>query len=458
MPATTTRRDMFRGVALGAGGYLLNPFLNRLDAHADGKAAVAPKRFVFVLQNNGFQPWAAVPTGWDWSASGPDKPSARPLAGATLPDDLSPLQPHLAKTTIVHRLNGVHSKPYHGGFFGALSGSTEARREPKAQTIDAALGSAQPGIFPMIGLGIDPRGAGVGQSVVYACSAAGPKKPIPTQCRPDLAFRSLFGSVAGDDARKSFDSRTALLDFMRDDARRVSGRLTGEERDKFDAYLKAFETMGDRLAKLKAAEPALKKHAPKPDPRYTSATVADRAHAQFEIATASLIAGLTNVVTICSGLCDPTGHFTGVGADDINIHHIGHGQSDEKGRTSKELYTLLRKFHVARVADLAAALAAVPEGDRTMLDNTLILYTSDSGASHHSDGTDWPFVFVGGSKMGWRPGRYVEYPGYGRKGNRTTNALYCTLLHAAGTPKDHFNLDGNLREIDTPGPLSELLA
>lgn len=42
--------------------------------------------------------------------------------------------------------------------------------------------------------------------------------------------------------------------------------------------------------------------------------------------------------------------------------------------------------------------------------------------------------------------------------NRTINALYCTLLHAAGAPREHFNLDNGLKEIDKPGPLGELLA
>jgi hypothetical protein len=54
-------------------------------------------------------------------------------------------------------------------------------------------------------------------------------------------------------------------------------------------------------------------------------------------------------------------------------------------------------------------------------------------------------------------GRYIDFPLRGRAGNRSINALYCTLLHAAGAPCDHFNLDGPRKTIDTPGPLDELL-
>jgi hypothetical protein len=47
------------------------------------------------------------------------------------------------------------------------------------------------------------------------------------------------------------------------------------------------------------------------------------------------------------------------------------------------------------IAALAAKLKAVPEGDGTMLDNTMIVYTSDNAARHHSFGVDWPMFVLG---------------------------------------------------------------
>src|SRR5690606_28439083 len=144
-------------------------------------------------------------------------------------------------------------------------------------------------------------------------------KPIATQCRPDLAFQSLFGSVSGGAASADFESRARLLDFMKDDVRTVRGKLAAEERRKFDYYLNSFESMSDRLVKLKEMEPALRRHAPSPDEGYASDNEAKRLAAQFELAAAALISGLTNVVTICSGLCNANGHVRGMGID-INIH------------------------------------------------------------------------------------------------------------------------------------------
>ncbi len=357
--------------------------------------------------------------------------------------------------SIIQRLSGKHCNPYHGGGFAALAGSSE-KREPTAETIDAALARAFPGVFPIVGLGL-PYVQEVDRfSSTYVCSAWGPGKPIPTQCRPDLVYQSLFGSVAEGKLREGFDTRKRLLDFMKDDVRRVRAQLAGPEREKFDFYVNSFESMSNRLAKLQLMRDQLAEHAPTPDKRYDSPNETQRLEAQFELAAASLISGLTNVVTICSGLCGPDGSLPGLGID-IGIHKIGHGGTD-KGRSADELYTIIRRYHFSQIAKLVEKLQAIPEADGALMDNTLIVYTSDGADAHHTDGKEWPFVLIGklGGKL--RTGRFVELPGYGKVGSRTINALYCTLLHAADAPRDHFNLSGGLASIDKPGPITELLA
>ena len=56
-------------------------------------------------------------------------------------------------------------------------------------------------------------------------------------------------------------------------------------------------------------------------------------------------------------------------------------------------------------------------------------------------------------------GRCLFYPAYATRGHHTLAQLYCTLLHAAGAPRDTFGVaDPMLKDLDTRGPLSELLA
>lgn len=54
---------------------------------------------------------------------------------------------------------------------------------------------------------------------------------------------------------------------------------------------------------------------------------------------------------------------------------------------------------------------------------------------------------------------FREYFGYAAADNPTINALYNTLLHVVGAPREHFNLIGADQKNPTlSGPLKELLA
>jgi hypothetical protein len=441
---TMTRRTLLGSVTLGAGAAFFAPLLARLEAHAAG-AANLPRRFVFVLQSNGFQSYGATPKGLNYDRNRRSTLNVA-LKDYALPEDLSPLDSFKDQTTIVQGLHGVHVGPYHGGGFGALGGVPKGKNHTAtAGTIDAALARALPAVFPIVGLGLDAMHASA--QTVYVCSAWGENQTIPTQCSPDVAYKQLFGSVTG--ASRDFDARTNLLDFLKDDIKTLRGEVAGAERLKLDAHIGALEMMAQRQQKLLAIRNTLAKHAPKQDKKYTSGNECLRLEAQFELTAAALAAQLTNVVTICSCLCSPNGYFTGLGITE-NLHSIGHSGPVKN--------IIIRKFHIGLVAGLAKQLAAIPEGDGSMLDNTLIVYTSDFADAHHSNGKNWPFVLVGGANMKLRTGRYVEFPGYGHPGFRSINALYCTFLHAAGAPKNHFNLDGGQRELDVHGPLSDLMA
>ncbi len=179
--------------------------------------------------------------------------------------------------------------------------------------------------------------------------------------------------------------------------------------------------------------------------------------AQCDIAAAALIAGLTQVVTLVSGGGGQSGGaFPEIGI--LDSHHIGHGGS-YGDKNYAECFILVRQLHTRLIARLAAQLAAVPEGDGTMLDNTLIVYLSDSADGHHPSCYQWPLVLLG--NLGGRlktDGRYLDFPKYGLAGHRTLANFYCTLLHAAGALRDRFGVaDPGLKGINQPGPVSELL-
>lgn len=461
-----TRRDALKGMTLSAGSLVLAPVLARLQAQAAGKAVTA-KRFVFVVESNGVPPAHIVPAGIkreprQQQAGGPANFLDVPLADKELPMSLEPVAPWKDRLTIVQGLSGRvcgggHSNNFQAlGAFGAGRGNGGESMGIEGETIDGALAKAVPGIFPHVGLGISKR---LENSIIYNISAWDRNKGLPTIVKPDVAYSTLFGSVANGAAKQEFAAKNNLLDFLKDDVKRAESRLAGEEREQLGAYLETFETLRNRQSRLNEIEHTLREKGPVASDKYTSAVETDRLDAQFDLGAAALVCGLTNVLTISSaaGVRDFDITFKGLGLN-IDKHSIGHGGSYQ-GKTWADLYNIIRRYHFDRIAELCKKLEKVKEGDGTMLDNTLIVYLSDGAEGHHSRCWEWPMVVLGNLGGKLKTGRYVDYPGYGQKGHRTTANLYVTLLQLAGANRESFGMaDPNLKDLDQHGPLVELLA
>lgn len=466
MIPSTSRRQFLRNTGLGAGAFALGPTVQQLQARANGIVPDIP-RFVFVVESNGLPPGQLAPSGLERKPrrqqplGGPSEFLDESLEGRDLPVSLEPVTPWKDKMTIVQGLSGKvcgggHSTNYQAlGAFGVGRNGGESQAV-LGETVDGALAKHIGGIFPHLGLGISKR---LENSVVYSISAIGPNQPLPIVVKPDQAFGMLFGSVASGSAKEKFVAQRNLLDFIRDDVKRVEKSLAGPEKEQLTAYLGAFDTLSDRQSRLNEIEHTLRKHAPAPTDKYTSEVETDRLDAQFDLGAAALIAGLTNVLTLSSaaGIRDFDICFTGLGLTK-GKHHTGHGGS-QNGMDWAGVYNYIRRFHFEQIAKLCRQLEAVPEGDGTMLDNTVIVYLSDAAEGHHSRCWEWPFVVIGDAKGKLKTNRYIDYPAYGYLGHRTTGNFYTTLLHLAGDNRDRFGMaDPNLKDLDQTGPLSEWLA
>ena len=455
-PNLITRRACLKGITLGAGAVVLQPFLNALAAEAAGK--VAP-RFIFLFESNGLWPYHIQPKGVP--AGKGDTLVDLPLKDLELPDPISPLAPLKDRMAIILGLSSKQAFPNHGSGYGALgcynaraSQANGGHNDPLAQTVDHALAGSLPGIIPVVGLGVHASPEACFANTV---SASARKRPLPIICQPDVAFGSLFGSAAEGDAGKVFKARNKLLDYIQSDIKLVRSELSGMDRDKLDIYLDSFEQMRSRHDKVATIKDRLKANLPAID-KFDSKLQTDRFEAQCSMAVAALASRLTNVAVIDAS-CGPHAYKTwkelGVTIDE---HAIGHMQPDNALRESYAVP--IRQFHATRVADLAKRLAAIPEGNGTMLDNTLIIWMSDSAEAHHGQGGQWPMVLVGnlGGKLK-TAGRFLQFPSYGSKGHHTMSNFYLSLLHAVGDKRKKFgDPDLALKDIDTAGPLTEILA
>ena len=451
-PDRLDRRSVLKGVTLGAGAVVLQPFVNALAAEARGEAP--PLRVIFVMQGNGLWPHHVQPKGVEKGKG--DRLIDLPLADLELPDAISPLEPFKKRLGIIQKLSHkISGGGDHGKQYGAL-GCFNWRRGPLAQTVDHALASSRPSVVPVVGFGVQPSAEAV---FVNTVSAGGPKRPLSMVCQPDIAFQTLFGSVAEGNAGKVFQSRNKLLDWCRSDIKRVQSELPAMDREKLDVYLDTFEQMRARQDKVAEIKDRLKANVPTVD-KFSGTRMTDRFEAHCAIAAAALASRMTNVVTIdASGVGHATWKELGVETDG---HAIGHMHPSEPQRD--KLCIPIRKFHAERVADLARRLDAVKEGDGTVLDNTLIVWMSDSGEEHHGFCAEWPVVVLG--NLGGRlktAGRFLQFPTYqdGAKetANRTIRNFYLALLHAVGDKRENFGeLDSKMPASAQAGPLAEILA
>ena len=452
------RRQFLKGVTLGASGLVLNPLLQRIAHAADGRAA-AP-RFLFVVEGNGLPPLQVHPVGLPFvERAQREKTAVHSLRDVELPPALQPVNAFRDRMAIVQGLSGRMCGGGHSSDHGALGAyHANSGRHVQGATVDAVLGQAFPGIFPSLTLGIASNPE---ESVIFNCSADAPGRSLPTLCQPHLAYERLFGSVAEGGARAGFAAKRNLLDHLRGDVARVRLRLGGVDREKLDAYLNAYETLQGQSQRLVESRDRLAAAVPVAADKYLSKVETDRLDAHFELAASAMIGGLTNVVTIASGVGFPFFNitFTGLGIEQ-GKHPIGHALYVADDKVGWERSEKIRRFHFQLIARFMETLRKVPEGNGTMLDHTVVVYLSDAAETHHSRCFEWPMVVLGNAGGRLRTdGRYVVLPDYGRPGHRTINTLYNTLLHAAGAPRDDFGKpDPNLDKAMFAGTLGELLA
>ena len=454
----TNRRQMLKGLSLGAGSMLLSPMIQRVMANAEGKER--PPRFVFVLQSNGFDAVQACPESIPFQKyADREKFESIDLTQHKLPKGLAALEPLKSKTTIVQGLSGRCTGGGHSTWGGSLGQYriSGANLSPQNITIDYQLGQAIPGILPWVGVGM----ASGARDALMNITARAAHKTMPIILNPEKAYNSFFSVAAGGEREKNFHLKRNLLDYMVGDVkktRKALGSLGGEE---LDAYLSAYDQLAARQYQLLANKEVLKKSAPKLDDRFTSTVATKRLEAQFELAGSALIGGLSNVATLtCAATEINAQPYLGIGVD-LSNHGFGHMGGNKRDAKGVPYYEKTRGWLFSLIAKLAQRLEKTPEGDGNMLDNTIIVYMSDAPDTHHSTGYEWPLAIVGNLKGKMNlGGRYINFPGYGKPGHHTVGALYTTFLNCVGQRQQTFGrLDPDLDEkVMQTGPLAQLMA
>jgi hypothetical protein len=189
-----------------------------------------------------------------------------------------------------------------------------------------------------------------------------------------------------------------------------------------------------------------------------------------DLIVAAMRCGLTNVA--CLEIADIIADWTDHGNIMEAPHHIGHSlhhmarevgpTGDKADRIAPWLTEILenRRWRMEATARIVAGLAETAEGEGTMLDNSLLLYTSEfSNGSAHS-ATNQPIMLAGSAGGAFRTGRHINYnmhdtPTEWSSDYETTESLqnlFTSILHAFGGSDEHFGND----QCEHRGPLPGL--
>jgi len=322
--------------------------------------------------------------------------------------------------------------------------------EPQGPSIDQFLAQRLKAqmTLPFTTVDVGVRGHQYGTPFFQAAG-----QQVQSETEPGKAFDTYLGGVGSGTPNPALVRRQALglsvFDGVGASFRDLSPRLSSQDRLVVDAHLTHLTELERRIKVLQTVTCTV--------PAINQSTEYDKKEVgpiMVDIVLAALRCGLTQVATlniadiITSWLPQPFGPV----AFDIghSLHHVARdcgatGAESAKGQLWRDEMLINRQWCMGLFKRLAEGLESVPEGNGTMLDNSLILYTSEfSNGSFHSV-NDMPLIMAGSAGNYFRTGRHINCnkstAPLGYHSNTGTHNLYTSILNAFGFPDTHFGLD-----------------
>ncbi|WP_145177582.1 DUF1552 domain-containing protein [Rubripirellula lacrimiformis] len=437
-----SRRRMLQGIAASTGAAFGVPIAAE-RAVASPAADGAAKRIIFFMQNQGFDPKTCIPEGMKNSGS---------LAKVKLPEPISALEPYKERLHIINGLHGIHTSPSHSAFFGALGGYRGSDGvPPSASTIDYELSKVLPQtLLPHLCIGMDSIENMKAKPTIATLSASGAGQPIFMHSNPNHLYQMLYGGISSGNIRQQHEARSGVFSQVEKLAAMKGQSLPESDQQRYGQYVQGFKDVNGLRTRLDTVSDHLRKFAPAVDERYTKPKFETDWHdVLLDLGISALTSGITNTLTIGSGRGEIFGAWKGLGVDQQG-HNLGHMDQPDN-----PIWIKIRQYNSRMLVRIMETLESVPEGNGSMMDNTLIVYTSNNADKQHTNGANWPVMLLGNLDGAFQSGCFTQLDG-----KRPINALYTSLLRAAGQNVDRFNMDEKMAKKfdDSTGPLKEVLA
>ncbi|MEX2167891.1 MAG: DUF1552 domain-containing protein [Pirellulales bacterium] len=441
-----SRRTFLRGTGVS----LALPWLEGMLPRASASAAVAdaaPVRMAVLFMPNGVPPKK-------WSPSGVGREFE-------LSSILEPLKDF--KNDIVIPTNLWHQASNTGdGHYvktaGLLTGTTinktvgldlNCNGVSLDQVAAQAIGRQTP--LPSLELGTDPVDLGVDAQVGYTrvygghISWSGPTRPVAKEIHPRLVYERLFRAAQPHDAAATSDK--PLLDLVLGDAKRLRAQLGGHDRQKIDEYLESVRALEQRLDRTTSSDRQAWKPRAAVEHAGTLPAAIPESHQEhvqlmLDMIVLAFRADVTRVSTFMFGNSVSGTDFSFLDGVKGGHHPLSHHQNEE---SNLKQYELIARWHIAQYAYLLTKLREVREGERSLLENTMVMFGSDLHDGNRHSPHNLPIVLAGQAGGRLQTGQHLEFSADTPLAN-----LYVSMLTAMGVPTKRF--------ADSTGPLPGVLA
>jgi hypothetical protein len=402
------------------------------EPRSPGSSSEAPIRMAVLFSGNGFH-------SREWWAEGEG-------ADMKLGQVLSSLEPHREKMLFIRGLfnaealkGNIHSSQTGNLLSGAaLASGGEIR---SGTSIDQLLAQSygRSTKVPSLVLGCEKSNPSVHKnySMLYSShiSWSSPTTPTPLELYPALAFDRLFN----DEAQRGDQS---VLDAVLTDAQDLRRQISRSDQRKLDEYLDSVRDVEQRIAQagqkgeLQGWRPTLDKpNMPRPNDGIPQ-DIAEHMRLMCDILVLGFQTDTTRITTLKLNNDHSSLRFPHLGVDYMIHHLLSHSDTAD--------WLKVNQFFLEQLAYIAGRLDDIQEGERTALDNSMLMYCSSMMTGGH-DATQLPVVVLGRGGGKIQSGRVLDYR---NQPNRQMCRLYLTMLDKMGIHLDAFG--------DATEPLSEV--
>lgn len=439
-----SRRTVLRGVGAAITLPLLDAMVPALTA-AQKTAARPVRRLGIVYHPNGvvYENWLPSGVGTDFHFSRVLKPFERYRNRVVVVTGLADRSAEaLGDGAGDHSrasgsyLTGVHVRKSDSQVLNGISMDQIAARTFERET---QLSSLQ--------LTVDANSLVGSCDVGYSCAYSNtlswltPTLPLMSENDPRVVFERLFGATDSTDAavrRARLQEDRSILDSITERVRDLQRTLGPADTGRVSDYLESLRAVERQIQK---AEEQSARELPDVDrPVGIPGVFEEHVELLYDLQVLAYQCDLTRVVTFMYGREQSARTYPQIGVPDPH-HQLSHHANDPE---KLEKCTKVQVHHVEMFTRYLDKLAAVKEGDGSLLDSVVLLFGSGlSNSDRHTHGP-LPIVVVGGGAGTIQGGRHLVYP----EGTPLTN-LHVTLLDKVGVPVDKLG--------DSTGTINELL-